>query len=63
MKLYKDGITRNTDSPAIISELKRAGYEEIKPDEAPKLTAEEKAARKAGKEAATAPVIDVKGGE
>jgi len=26
MRLYKDGINRNTDVPSIISDLKKAGY-------------------------------------
>jgi len=30
MKLYKDGIFRNTVSPTLIAELKRAGYVEVK---------------------------------
>lgn len=30
MKLYKDGIFRNTVSPTLIAELKRAGYAEVK---------------------------------
>jgi len=29
MKLYLNGITRNTDNPALITELKRAGYKEV----------------------------------
>jgi hypothetical protein len=29
MKLYKDGITRNTENPSIIADLKKAGYVEV----------------------------------
>jgi hypothetical protein len=29
MKLYKDGITRNTENPNVISDLKKAGYVEV----------------------------------
>ena len=30
MKLYKDGITRNTENQNIISDLKKAGYVEVR---------------------------------
>jgi len=33
MKLYNDGITRNTDVPSIIADLKKAGYVEVKEQE------------------------------
>ncbi len=29
MKLYKDGITRNTENPNVIADLKKAGYVEV----------------------------------
>jgi hypothetical protein len=29
MKLYKDGIVRNTEVPSIIADLKKAGYVEM----------------------------------
>jgi hypothetical protein len=35
MKLYLDGITRNTISPVLIAELKKAGYVEVKEEEKP----------------------------
>ena len=41
MKLYKDGITRNTVNPNVISELKKAGYVEAK-DEVADTEAKEK---------------------
>ena len=51
MKLYLDGITRNTESPKIIAELKKAGYVEVKeavPEDQPKT--EKKAAGNAAKD-------------
>ena len=33
MRLYLDGITRNTDNPRIIADLKKAGYVEVEEPE------------------------------
>lgn len=58
MKLFLDGITRNTENPNIISALKKAGYAEVKePVETPahkskpepELEPEEAPVKKVGK--------------
>ena len=48
MKLYKDGITRNTESPIIIADLKKAGYVEVKEEKQEEVKDADKTA-KAGK--------------
>ena len=54
-KLYKDGITRNTDSPQVIAELKKCGYVEVveekqdAPEPIAQVEAEVKPKGKAGK--------------
>lgn len=52
MKLYKDGITRNTNNPNIISDLKKAGYEPVEKPAQGQSKAEKEAAKKAEEEAA-----------
>jgi hypothetical protein len=34
MKLFLDGITRNTDNPVVIAELKKCGYQVVKDEPA-----------------------------
>lgn len=38
MKLYHEGITRNTENKNIIAELKRAGYVEVKDEQPEKVS-------------------------
>ena len=50
MKLYMDGITRNTVNPKVIADLKKAGYVEVA-DPVEEKPAEVEGAEKAGKPA------------
>ena len=47
MKLYLEGITRNTDNPVVIAELKKCGYKEVVIEPVDDKPVEKKAAKAA----------------